>query len=822
MRLTPSLALSTLLASGLFAAIPSPSLFITDQEAADIYRDGWIDLNKNGRKDIYEDPTQDLEDRVTDLLKQMTVKEKTAQMVTLYGFPRVLRDELPTSKWDSAFWKDGIGNIDEHITGVEVRSYSQPPKYVWPLANHVRAKNEVQRFFVERTRLGIPADFSNEATRGVAHVKTTSLPCQLAVGSTWNKDLVLEIGRLVGREARALGNTNLYSPTLDLACDPRWGRTPDCYSEDPFLAAELGMAQVRGIQEQRVVSTLKHFALYSISKGGRDGPHSRGDSQATWREVQTVHLHPFRKAIRDAGALGVMASYNDYDGIPIHGNSLFLTEILRTEYKFRGYVVSDTRGVDEISGKYRVAENYAEAVRQSVTAGLNICTEFRPPENFGVQLRRLIVDGKLSIDLIDSRVRDILRVKFWQGVFDSPYQADPEAAERIIRAEAHLAIASQVARESLVLLKNDRQTLPLKKNLRKIVVTGPLANDREALFNRYAPKRLEFVTVLDGIRRKVGASCDVTYLPGCDVVDENFPESDVSKMPPGPKAEARIGAVVEASRGADVIVAVCGENDEVCAENRSRVSLDLPGYQNALLRALHGTGVPVILVLINGRPLSVNEAAVKLPAILEAWFPGEEGGNAIADALFGDYNPGGRIPITFPRSAGSIPYNFPIYPGAGGGGKGPMDGPLYAFGHGLSYTSFEYDNLQVSHEKQSPDRSIEVSLRVKNTGRVAGDEVVQLYIRDDYSTVNSFDRMLRGFKRIHLKAGESHAIRFTLLPEHLAIYDRNQNWTVEPGRFSVMLGSSSEDIRLRGSFVVVGSSERTELPSIETAIDLPE
>jgi len=311
---------------------PNAAWFVSGEPDLKIYHDGWIDLNKNGVKDPYEDPAADVEARVTDLLGRMTLEEKTGQMATLYGFPRVLKDELPTSAWKAALWKDGIGNIDEHINGY-TGSQNQTLKYDLPYPLHARALNQVQRFFVEDTRLGIPVDFTNEGIRGLLHTRATSFPAQLAVASTWDEDLVREVGRVTGSEARALGYTNVYSPILDLPRDPRWGRVTECYSEDPFLTATLGMAQVRGIQEQRVVSTLTHFAVYSVPKGGRDGD-ARTDPQVTWRDVQTIFLHPFRKAIRDAGALGVMASYNDYNGIPIEANPLFLTDILRREWGF--------------------------------------------------------------------------------------------------------------------------------------------------------------------------------------------------------------------------------------------------------------------------------------------------------------------------------------------------------------------------------------------------------------------------------------------------------------------------------------------------------
>ena len=784
------------------AAAPPQAIFVTSAPAKDIYHDGWIDLNKNGAKDPYEDSLVDVEARITDLLARMTLEEKTAQMATLYGFPRVLKDELPTEAWKTSLWKDGIGNIDEHMNGnTGDRNNLADPDHDMPYSLHTRAINEVQRFFIEETRLGIPVDFTDEGIRGLLHTRATSFPCQLAVASAWNQELVREIGRVTGREARALGYTTVYSPILDLPRDPRWGRTPECYSEDPYLTGVLGMEQVRGIQEQRVASTLKHFAVYSIPKGGRDGD-ARTDPQATWNEVQTIYLHPFRKAIRDAGALGVMASYNDYDGIPIEANKLFLIDILRGEWGMKGYVVSDSGAVRFINSKHRVAETHAEAVRQAVEGGLNVRTDFSPPDVFVNPLRQLVREGKLSIDTINARVRDILRAKYWNGSFDQPYRMDPGAAERVVRAPEHLAVASRAAREAIVLLKNEGGLLPLRKDLRRVLVTGPLADDTRAWYDRYGPQRLDFITPLAGIRGKLGPQCEVRYVQGCEVVDETFPESDVYKAPPPENARAGIAEAVAAARDVDVIIAALGETGAICMENASRISLDLPGYQRELLQALHATGKPLVLILSNGRPLSINWASRHVSAIVEIWFSSEEGGDALADVLFGDYNPAGRLPITFPKSVGQIPMNFPARPGSHGRDRGQVQGVLFPFGHGLSYTTFQYTNLTIRPARQAPEGRIEVACNVSNTGDRAGDEVIQLYLRDDYSSVTTFEKVLRGFRRVHLQPGSTRTVRFTLTPEDLALFDRNRQWTVEPGLFTVMIGASSEDIRLTGGFTI--------------------
>ncbi|ACB74660.1 glycoside hydrolase family 3 N-terminal domain-containing protein [Opitutus terrae] len=839
-------------ASPLLAAAPSADLFVpsaTPPLAAAVYHDGWIDLNKNGARDPYEDSSRPIDARIEDLLARMSLEEKTAQLTTLYGFPRVLKDERPTSAWREAMWKDGIGNIDEHLNGnTGWTNNLADPVHDLPWSLHARALNEVQRWFIEQTRLGIPVDFTNEGIRGLLHSKATSFPAELAVASTWDPALVREIGRITGREARALGYTNIYSPVLDLARDPRWGRTIETYGEDPFLVGTLGVEQVRGLQAEHVVSTLKHFAVYSIPKGGRDG-EARTDPQATWREVQTIFLEPFRRAIREAGALGVMASYNDYDGVPVEGSALFLSEILRGQWGFRGYVVSDSAAVEFIHSKHRVAPTPADAIRQAVEAGLNIRTNFTPPAAYAEPLRQLVRDGKLAMATIDARVRDVLRVKFQLGLFDRPYVADPAAADRVVRAPEHLVVAQRAGREAIVLLKNEPALLPLDRaKLQRVLVAGPLADDAHAWWSRYGAQRLDFVTPLPGLRAKLGAAVEVRYAKGVEAKDAAWPASDVLKDPPSAEVRAGIEAAVAAAQNVDVIIAVLGETDELCRESSSRISLALPGYQQELLEALHATGKPLVLVLSNGRPLSVVWAARHVPAIVELWFPGEDGGAALAAVLLGDANPSGRLPITFPQSVGQLPYNFPAHPGSQARDFGQVEGSLFPFGHGLSYTTFRYSDLRITPERIPVDGfgaagggdpglrgsasratpysvstvpEFTITCDVTNTGTRAGDEVVQLYLRDDYSSVTTYDIALRGFARVTLAPGETKPVTFTLHRAHLELYNRDGDWVVEPGRFTVMLGASSADIRLRGTFTVTAAdgSAPEEAPVVDPRLD---
>ncbi|MBP7193822.1 MAG: glycoside hydrolase family 3 C-terminal domain-containing protein [Bacteroides sp.] len=780
---------------------------------SEMYHKGWIDFNKNGIKDIYEDPAATLDARIENLLQQMTLEEKTCQMVTLYGYKRVLKDALPTPEWKQMLWKDGIGAIDEHLNGFQ--QWGLPPsdnENVWPASRHAWALNEIQRFFVEDTRLGIPVDFTNEGIRGVESYKATNFPTQLGLGHTWNRELIRQVGLITGREARMLGYTNVYAPILDVGRDQRWGRYEEVYGESPYLVAELGIEMVRGLQHNhQVAATAKHFAAYSNNKGAREGM-ARVDPQMPPREVENIHIYPFKRVIREAGLLGVMSSYNDYDGIPIQGSYYWLTTRLRKEMGFRGYVVSDSDAVEYLYTKHNTAKDMKEAVRQSVEAGLNVRCTFRSPDSFVLPLRELVKEGGLSEEVINDRVRDILRVKFLIGLFDAPYQTDLAGADDEVEKEANEAVALQASRESIVLLKNTDNTLPLNiDKIKKIAVCGPNADEEGYALTHYGPLAVEVTTVLEGIREKAQGKAEVLYTKGCDLVDAHWPESEIMEYPLTPDEQAEIDRAAANARQADVAVVVLGGGQRTCGENKSRTSLELPGHQLKLLQAVQATGKPVILILINGRPLSVNWADKFVPAILEAWYPGSKGGTAVADILFGDYNPGGKLTVTFPKTVGQIPFNFPYKPASqidGGKNPGPdgnmsrINGALYPFGYGLSYTTFEYSDLEITPKVITPNQKATVRLKVTNTGKRAGDEVVQLYTRDILSSVTTYEKNLAGFERIHLKPGESKEIVFTLDRKHLELLNADMKWTVEPGEFAIMAGASSEDIRLNGILTV--------------------
>lgn len=781
----------------------------------EMYKKGWIDFNKNGIKDVYEDPSAPIDARIEDLLSQMTLEEKTCQMVTLYGYKRVLKDDLPTPEWKNQLWKDGIGAIDEHLNGFQ--QWGLPPsdnEYVWPASKHAWALNEVQRFFIEETRLGIPTDFTNEGIRGVESYKATNFPTQLGLGHTWNRQLIRQIGLITGREARMLGYTNVYAPILDVGRDQRWGRYEEVYGESPYLVAELGIEMVKGMQHNhQVAATGKHFIAYSNNKGAREGM-ARIDPQMSPREVEMIHVYPFKRVIREAGLLGVMSSYNDYDGFPIQSSYYWLTTRLRGDMGFRGYVVSDSDAVEYLYTKHGTAKDMKEAVRQSVEAGLNIRCTFRSPDSYVLPLRELVKEGGLSEEIINDRVRDILRVKFLVGLFDHPYQTDLKGADEEVEKASNEEIALQASRESIVLLKNDKNVLPLNAStIKKIAICGPNADEHSYALTHYGPLAVEVTSVLKGIQEKLEGKAEVLYTKGCELVDANWPESELMEYPLSENEQEEIEKAVSQTKQADVAVVVLGGGQRTCGENKSRSSLDLPGRQLDLLKAVVATGKPVVLVLINGRPLSINWADKFVPAILEAWYPGSKGGKAVADVLFGDYNPGGKLTVTFPKTVGQIPFNFPCKPSSQiDGGKNPglngnmsrVNGALYPFGFGLSYTTFEYSDLKISPAIITPNQKTYVTCKVTNTGKRAGDEVVQLYVRDVLSSVTTYEKNLAGFERVHLKPGETKEITFPIDRKALELLNADMHWVVEPGEFTLMIGASSTDIRLNGTLTVSG------------------
>ncbi|HTJ79245.1 MAG TPA: glycoside hydrolase family 3 N-terminal domain-containing protein [Rariglobus sp.] len=777
-----------------------------------LYHDGWIDLNKNGREDAYENSSLPVEKRIDDLLARMTLEEKTCQLATLYGYRRVLKDQLPTPTWKQEIWKDGIANIDEDLSGViGHNSPADITPNVWPASNHARAINEIQRWFIEETRLGVPVDFTNEGLRGLSHANATGFPPGSSLGATWDRDLVREVGHVTGSEAFALGYTNVYAPILDVGRDQRWGRIVECFSEEPYVISELGREESKAMQQEGIASTLKHFAIYSIPKGGRDGT-VRTDPAVAPREMRLLFLEPFKRVIADAAPLGVMSSYNDYDGVPISGSREFLTDILRGEFGFKGYVVSDSNAVEDITGKYHVAANLTDAIGQFLDAGGNVCTNFTPPEHFILPIRELVKKGRLPLSVVDARVRDVLRVKFLLGLFDRPYR-DPAKADALVANAANSAISLRASRESITLLRNKDDALPLSPDIAKVLVCGASAVDAEMTHGRYGPPSGPVVTILDGIKSVVSPQTKVTYAKGCEVPGPDWQKSEILPLPIPRSIQKDIDDAVAAARDADVVILCVGDTNRTVGEGLSRTSLDLPGRQDDLARALIATGKPVIVVLTIGRPASINYLSMNAAAILTDWFPGPFSGQAVAEAIFGKFNPGGKSTFTFPRTVGQIPFNFPAKPRSqgdqhaengdpNGSGISSTGGAIYPFGHGLSYTTFAYSNLKISPSKITAGQPVDVSCTITNTGKRAGDEVAQLYLHDTLSSVSSYEQTLVGFERVPLASGESKTVTFTIQPRDMELINRQNQRVVEPGNFNVMVGASSQDIRLNGKFDV--------------------
>ncbi|WP_304062393.1 glycoside hydrolase family 3 N-terminal domain-containing protein [Pedobacter glucosidilyticus] len=767
-----------------------------------IYKKDWIDLNKNGKKDIYEDKTRSLDERVNNLLSQMNLNEKTNQMATLYGWKRILKDSLPTANWKNEIWKDGIANIDEHLNGfLNWNSVETKLDLVTDIKRHVWAMNETQRFFIEQTRLGIPVDFTNEGIRGIEAYEATGFPTQLNMGMTWNPSLVNQMGVITGKEARALGYTNVYAPILDVARDQRWGRLEEVYGEDPYLTARLGVEMANGIQSAGAASTPKHFAVYSANKGAREGL-ARTDPQVSPREVEDILLYPFRKVIKEANIMGVMSSYNDYNGIPVSGSKYWLIDRLRTDMGFTGYVVSDSDALEYLYNKHHVAANLKEAVYQAFMAGMNVRTTFRAPDSIIYALRELVQEGRIPMDTINSRVKDVLRVKFKLGLFDEPYVKNADESAKLVNNLNHQNVALQASKESLVLLKNSKGALPISKKLSSVAVIGPNAKDNDYAHTHYGPLKSASVTILEGIQNKIGKA-KVLYAEGSALIDRNWPESEIFPEAPNAEEQAAIDFAVKQAQKAELTILVLGGNTKTAGENKSRTSLDLPGHQMALAKAIHATGKPYVVVLTGSQPMTINWLDRYAPAIVYAGYPGVKGGLAVADVLFGDYNPGGKLTLTFPKSVGQLPLNFPTKPNAqtDEGESARVKGLLYPFGYGLSYTTFKYSNIKIDNQLATKDE-VMVSVDITNTGTLAGDEVVQLYTRDLLSTVTTYEKNLRGFQRVTLNPGETKKLVFKLVSDDLMLWNRDMKRVVEPGDFKVMLGSSSEDIRQSEVFTV--------------------
>jgi beta-glucosidase len=651
--------------------------------------------------------------------------------------------------------------------------------------------NELQRIAVEESRLKIPLLFGFD----VIHGYRTIFPVPLGEASSWSPEAAQSAAGIAAREARAAGVHWTFAPMVDIARDPRWGRIVEGAGEDPYLGSVMARERVQGFQYRvthdsgpSFIACAKHWVAYGAAEGGRD----YNTTEVSERTLREVYFPPFKAAV-EAGVGTFMSAFNDLNGVPTSGNAFTLTKILRDEWKFSGFVVSDYESVREMMN-HGFAASESEAAREAINAGVDMEMVSRLYNKHGAELVRT---NQVSRKTIDEAVRRILRIKFSLGLFDNPYTDETRESGVILSAE-NLAAARRIAAHSLVLLRNERETLPLDKSIRTLAVVGPLADDQQAMLGSWTGdgRKEDAVTLLAGIKAKVSPATRVAYAKGCDVE--------------GDKTEGFAEAVALA-RAADAVVVAVGESAEMSGEAASRSSLDLPGRQLDLVKALHATGRPVVVVLMNGRPLTINWVAENAPAILETWFAGTQGGNAIADVLFGDFNPGGKLPVTFPRSVGQVP----IYYNHKNTGRPPDEKnkysskyldvpwtPLFPFGYGLSYTQFRIKNLRLSSPTIRPADNIRVSVEVENMGKRAGDEVVQLYLTDVAASVTRPVRELKGFKRITLDAGRTTQVDFDLSPKELGFYNREMRFVVEPGTFKVAVGNSSVG-GLEASFRVV-------------------
>ena len=753
----------------------------------------------------YKNPQLPVEQRVADLLSRMTVEEKVGQLLCPLGW------EMYEIKGETVTASDKFKQLmKERHAGMLWATYRADPWTKKTLENGLnpalaaQAGNALQKYVMENTRLGIPLFLAEEAPHGHMAIGTTVFPTGIGMAATWSPRLINEVGKAIGKEIRLQGGHISYGPVLDLTRDPRWSRVEETFGEDPVLTGMIGKAMVEGLgggnlsQPYSTLATLKHFLAYGISESGQNG----NPSFIGIRELHENFLSPFRQAI-DAGALSVMTSYNSLDGIPCTANHYLLTELLKNEWQFKGFVVSDLYSIEGIHQSHFVAPTMEEAAVMALSAGVDV--------DLGGDAYMNIINavntGRISNAALDASVARVLRLKFEMGLFENPYVI-PEKAEKEVRNDAHIALARKIAQASITLLKNDRSLLPLNKNISKVALIGPNADNRYNMLGDYtAPQEEKNVkTVLDGIRTKL-SPLQVEYVKGCSIRDTLT--SDIEQAVAAARRSEAVIAVVGGSSARDFKTsyketgaAIADEktvSDMECGEGFDRATLSLLGRQQELLKALKARGKPLIVVYIEGRPLDKTWADENADALLTTYYPGQEGGNAIADVLFGDYNPAGRLPLTVPRSVGQIPIYY--------NKKAPQNhdyvelsaSPLYAFGYGLSYTTFEYSDLRVS--SISP-HSFEVSFKVKNTGKYDGEEVSQLYLRDEYASVVQPLKQLKYFERFYLKRGEVKEVKCVLSESDFTIIDRNLKTVVEPGTFQVMVGTASNDIRLQAKVVV--------------------
>ena len=754
---------------------------------------------------IYKDQNQPIEERVKDLLNQMTLDEKIAQLGSYWSYEILENGEFSVQK-ASKLLNFGIGQITRP-GGATGFSPKQTAKLV----------NKIQSYLINETRLGIPAFIHEECLNGYMTKGATIFPQMIGIASTWQPELCEQMTTRIREQMKTLGIHQGLSPVVDVTRDPRWGRTEETFGEDPYLVSSMGVSYVKGLQSENVkngiVATLKHFVGYGVSEGGMNW----APAHIAERELKEIFLLPFEAAIKEGKAKSIMNAYHELDGIPCGASKKLLRKILREEWNFDGIVVSDYFAVNSIMDYHKVASDKEEAAIKALTAGID--TELPTFDCYKEPLKNAIESGKLPIKFLDDAVKNILRLKFEMGLFENPF-VDLEKVPENLDLPEDRKLAYEIAAKSIVLLKNDG-ILPLindNNSIKKVAVTGPNANSARNLTGDYtylthletlkqdafgtsAMKGIEFseselpiITIYEALKEKlIPLGIEVSYSKGCEINDND---------------KSRFTEAIDLARNSDVAIVVLGDKsgltkDCTTGESRDSSTLKLPGVQLDLLREIKKTNTPIILVLVTGRPYSLEWADENVSTILEAWLPGEEGGNAVADIIIGNQTPGGKLPISFPYHAGQIPVYYNHKPS---GGRSNWWGdyvdypskPLYPFGHGLSYTTFEYSGLEIKVE----ETTIWISCEVKNTGQFEGDEVVQLYINDEVASVTRPVKELKGFKRINLKPNESKKITFELPVEILAFYNEKMEYIVEKGSFKVLIGSSSEDIRLRGNFYI--------------------
>jgi len=756
----------------------------------------------------YLDPNLPIDERVADLLSRMTIDEKIAQLGSIepienLTFPEDLFKERT---------KHGIGQISR-IGGHCMLG----PTGIAELANRI------QKLLIENTRLGIPAIIHEECCSGHMARGSTCFPQIIGVASTWSPELVERMASVLRTQMRAVGAHQGLSPVLDIARDPRWGRTEETFGEDPYLTSTMGVSYIKSLQgadlKDGVAATPKHFVGYSISAGGLNW----APVFLPQRELREVFMLPFEAAVKEARAASLMNAYHELDGIPCGCSKQLLMDTLRGEWGFDGIVSSDYHTVIMLMQYHHVATDRAEAAKMALEAGLDV--ELPHTSCYGKPLRAAIQDGAVSEKLIDETVARVLKMKFRMGLFEKPF-VDAKKAAEAFETPQQRALAGEIAVKSMVLLKNKDDLLPLKKDLSSIAVIGPNADDVRNMVGDYShhahvelvmqaasssetpgseklreDEGVPIVSVLEGIKNTVSSSTVIHYAKGCDVLGDSHEGF----------AEA-----VEAAKNADVAIVVVGDKsglglDCTSGEFRDRADVGLPGVQQELVEAVYATGTPAVVVLVNGRPASIPWIAEHVPGVLEAWLPGEEGGNAVASVLFGDCNPGGKLPVTIPRTTGQIPIFYNHKPS---GSRSVIYGdyvdssctPLFAFGHGLSYTQFAFDNLRIEPSHVEVGGSARISVDIKNAGDREGDEVVQLYVHDAEAKITRPVKELKGFKRITLAPGETRTVTFTLFVNQLGFYNENMDFVVEPGTIEVMVGAASDDIRLSGQFEIVGKA----------------